>query len=130
MQSEFSGYGENTSLVASGVNKINCTKKPRRGIKVIFSAAEDEFLINIVASLGGKWKFISKYFPNYSTLQVYNRYKSINPDYKRGRFTVEEDKKIIELVDLYSKSWAKISSVMKTRSQKQIRNKYENHLRK
>lgn len=89
-----------------------------------WTSEEDSFLINMVNSIGCKWKFISKYFPNKSTLQIFNRYRQVNPNIKRGRFTIEEDKKIVQLVKLHGTDWAKLSAIIKTRSAKQIRARY------
>lgn len=89
---------------------------------------EDDLLFYIVNNIGGKWKFISKYFPNKSVFQIHNRYVRINPNIKKGKFTKEEDKRIVELVNLHGKNWMKISMIVKDRTSKQIRSRYVNFL--
>lgn len=103
--------------------------KPRR-IYAKWNKDEDELLINLVSSVGPKWKFISRYFSKKSVLQIYNRYLKIDPTIKHGRFNKEEDEKITSLVELYGTNWTKIATIVKTRSAKQIRYRYLKHLSK
>lgn len=85
---------------------------------------EDNLLTYLVNVIGCKWKFISKYFRNKTLLNVYNRYRRINPDIKRGHFTPEEDFQIIEMVKTHGFKWSKLADIMKTRSSKQIRARF------
>lgn len=110
-------------------NKVEGEVKPYIEELVEWTKREDELLISYVEILGNKWKFISKYFPNKTTLQVYNRYLKIDPKIKKGRFSQDEDKLIIEMIQKYGTNWSKISSILKDRSAKQIRYRYQSHLK-
>ena len=91
---------------------------------------EDVLLYNLVNNIGGKWKFISKYFFNKAIFQIYNRYLKINPNVKKGKFTLEEDKQILELINIYGTNWTKLANFVKNRCAKQIRSRYINVLSK
>lgn len=101
------------------------TKASKGRSKKTWSSKEDNFLVYLVNNIiGCKWKFISKYFPDKTMMQVYNRYRQINPNIKRGRFTRAEDEQIIELVKINGCNWAKLAAIMQSRSAKQIRARY------
>jgi len=89
---------------------------------------EDSFLINLINILGSKWKFMSKYFPNKSLLQIYNRYFRINPSIKKGRFSEDEDKKILDSINIHGYDWKEIVKCFADRNMKQIRTRYKLHL--
>lgn len=95
----------------------------------LWSKDEDEILIKVSKFMKrNKWKYTSSILSNKTPLQCYLRYKLINPLIKKGRWLPQEDQKLKELVDLFGKSWKLISKIMKNRSSKQIRNRYEDHL--
>lgn len=85
---------------------LDCEKKPKRN----------------------KWKICASKLKNKTPYQCYLRYKKINPNIKKGRWTEIEDKQVIELVNMFGKSWKSIAKIIKNRSNKQIRNRYEEHL--
>ena len=74
------------------------------------------------------WEQISKHFPNKTGLQCFSRFNRIRPGLSRGKWTKEEDDKIIELVGLYGKSWSNIARMFQSRNGKQIRDRYINVL--
>lgn len=54
--------------------------------------------------------------------------KIIDPSIKKGRWQPKEEKKLVNLINLFGKSWRIISKIMKNRSAKQIRNRFRNNL--
>lgn len=91
---------------------------------------EDDLLISLVKNSQNKinWKYLCNFLSNKSPTQCYRRYKSINPSYRKGRWTKEEDRKLKILLEKYGNSWTYISKLMGTRSSRQIRNRYDENL--
>ena len=71
---------------------------------------------------------IQSHFGSKTLTECLSRFKKINKKFKRGRWTREEDKKILELVEKHGKKWTKLAQEMSTRSGKQIRDRYLNML--
>lgn len=96
----------------------------------IWSKEEDDLLIKLVQNSENKinWKFICNFIPNKNPTQCYRRYKSINPSFKKGRWTEEEDSKLKMLLEKFGNAWTHISKLMGTRSSRQIRNRYDENL--
>jgi len=90
---------------------------------------EDTLLVKLAEKYKEKhWKEISKNFNNKNALQCFSRYKRIRPGIVKGSWSREEDEQIIELVEIFGKSWSKISKVLVTRNGKQIRDRFINVL--
>jgi hypothetical protein len=94
-----------------------------------WSPEEDNLLLDITGKLSiKKWIQISKKFKNKSPVQCSARYLKIKPGIKKGHWTVDEDKKIEELVNKYGTKWSHISRMIKNRTGKQIRDRYMNYI--
>jgi hypothetical protein len=90
---------------------------------------QDSLLIKLAEKHKEKhWKEVSANFLNKNALQCFSRYKRIRPGIVKGSWCKEEDEKILKLVDLYGKSWSKISKILTTRNGKQIRDRFINVL--
>jgi len=87
---------------------------------------EDLKLMSLVENNVGKlnWGEISSYFSNKNKLQCYSRYRQINPNLKKGAWTMSEEKILRDCIKKYGKNWAKIAAIIQTRSGKQIRDHY------
>lgn len=97
--------------------------------KKIWTEEEDYALIEYAKQYQERhWEEISKHFRNKTALQCFSRYNRIRPGIVKGKWTKEEDNKIIELVNLYGKSWCQIAKEFKSRNGKQIRDRYLNVL--
>ena len=97
--------------------------------KKIWSTEEDITLLKCAKIYKERhWEEISKHFRTKTALQCFSRYNRIRPGIIKGKWTKEEDNKIIKLVGLYGKSWSKIAKDFKTRNGKQIRDRYLNVL--
>lgn len=94
------------------------------------SKDEDELLLFLTNNIGNKWKFISKYFPNKNTLECFKRFSIIDPRFKKGKFSEEEDNVILKTFSKSGCNWALIAKNMTQQSSKQIRSRFINLLKK
>lgn len=96
----------------------------------IWSQEEDDTLIKLVINSKTKinWKLICKFLPKKNQTQCYRRFKSINPSFRKGRWTEEEDAKLKLLLENHGNAWTFISKLMGSRSSRQIRNRYDENL--
>ena len=96
-----------------------------------WSAEEDQLLLALAEKFNYRsWDKIAKAFTNKTGAQCYERNRKIKPELKKGIWTVEEDEALMELINVYGKKWSKISRIMKSRTGKQIRDRYLNKLDK
>lgn len=94
-----------------------------------WSQDDDHKLLQLARRYKEKnWKEISNRFNNKNPLQCFSRYKRIKPGIIKGSWSKEEDEHIVNMVNLYGKSWSKISKLLGTRNGKQIRDRYINVL--
>ena len=112
-------------------NQFKVIRKAKR----IWTEEEDSRLLMTLESESllknkVKWIEIASTFKDKSSKQCYNRYRHINPSLQRGYWTKDEEEKLMSLINLYGKKWAKISQILVTRSGKQIRHHYVNILDK
>ena len=90
---------------------------------------EDELLIEIFNSKQRKnLNVLERNLKNKSIYDCLARLKKIDNKFKRGRWTREEDEKILKLIEKHGKKWTKLAQEMNTRSSKQIRDRYLNML--
>jgi len=61
---------------------------------------------------------------NKSGNECQKRYKYLNEFLKKGKWTKEEDERLISLVNIFGKNWKMISKIFKTRTNRQIRIRY------
>jgi hypothetical protein len=113
--------GENIKKPIFSIKKVINQKK--------WSKDEDSILLNLVKENNGKkWKEIASHFHNKNSHQCFSRYKRIRPEINKGSWKKEEDTLILHLIEIYGNSWSKISKIIKTRTGKQIRDRYTNVL--
>lgn len=72
----------------------------------------------IFCDLDKSWKNLRDKYVNF-----------LSPDINRDDWTVEEDRKILELVGKYGTKWKKIQSEMGTRTDNQLKNRFYGRLR-
>ena len=96
-----------------------------------WSIEDDQLLLKLIPQnkSRNKWKNISKIIGK-TVIDCIKRFKLINPNFKKGLWTQEEDFQVINLSKIYGKNWAKIASGLphKNRTGKQIRQRYLNFL--
>jgi len=102
-------------------------KKKDHHSMIKWTKEEDEKLLAIIADNKAekiKWNKVGEAFENKTTKQCYARYRQINPDLNKGKWTEVEQNTLFDLITKHGTNWSKIASIMKQRSGKQIRNHY------
>jgi hypothetical protein len=92
---------------------------------------EDDLLRKLIAeSETISWSAISKYFPTKTAPQIAGRWdKVLDPRLVKGCWTREEDETIVSYVKEHGdKDWAKLALLLESRTGKQCRERYRNHL--
>nr|XP_055044728.1 v-myb avian myeloblastosis viral oncogene homolog-like 2a [Misgurnus anguillicaudatus] len=100
-------------------------------LKLKWTSKEDEILGTLVRRLGrNDWELIAGFLPGRTAQNCKYRFTTVvDPDLTKGTWTKEEDNKLIELVSLHSdKKWSAIAKHLKSRSGKQCRERWHNHL--
>jgi len=116
-----------SSINKSNKEKIFLIRKVLNQKK--WTKEEDKQLIELVQSHNEKkWKEISNFFHNKNPLQCFSRYKRIKPGVNKGSWNKEEDDEIMKLIKIHGTNWSLISKIIKTRNNKQIRDRYINIL--
>ncbi len=107
-------------------------KRIRPGIvKGSWIKDEDENLKKLVDEHGKNWTLISKYMLTRTGKQIRDRYlNSLDPSVLKKKFTLEEDKKIIELYKKFGTSWSFISKRFIGRTGDMIKNRFYSSLRR
>lgn len=118
---DFAKFRSNQEQQIFQILKIKNKKK--------WTKEEDVLLIQLAEKYKEKhWKEISSNFANKNALQCFSRYKRIRPGIIKGSWSREEDEKILKCVEIYGKSWSKISKILVSRNGKQIRDRFINVL--
>ncbi|CAG8562302.1 7576_t:CDS:2 [Diversispora eburnea] len=92
-----------------------------------WTTEEDEILKKGVLRYGvGQWSIISTLLPRRDDAQLFNRWNLLIKS-KRGRWSEEEHKLVIKLVNKYGRNWAIISNLM-NRPNNYIQNHYDQHV--
>jgi len=87
---------------------------------------EDKIILDFGKSnKRNKWVEASKLICNKTPRHCYFRYKTINPNCKKGSWTKQEDELLLRYIKLFGNNWSAISKLMKTRSNKQIHNRFK-----
>ena len=107
----------------------NSNVKQKTFKSTLWSKEEDELLILKVNEYNSNnWKEISLFFKNKTSKQCFSRFKCLDPNIKKGRWTEKEDSLLLTLIDVYGRNWNEISKKLKHRTGKQIRDRYLNIL--
>lgn len=95
-----------------------------------WSKEEDAMLLNLAgeSKIKNRWKYVSSVLNTKTAKQCFSRYHRINPLYKEGKWTKQEDLRLKELVQLHCKNWSLISKEFMSRSPKQVRDRFLNYL--
>ncbi|XP_061373583.1 transcription factor MYB17 isoform X2 [Gastrolobium bilobum] len=99
-----------------------------------WTAEEDEVLVNYIKKNGGhgSWRSLPKLAGllrcGKSCRLRWTNY--LRPDIKRGPFTLEEEKLVIQLHGMLGNRWAAIASQLPGRTDNEIKNLWNTHLKK
>ena len=75
-----------------------------------------------------KWDKIAYFLPYKNKVQCLHRINFLRPNLKKGKWTREEDEKLLKLISIHGKNWFNLSKIFKNRNAKQIRDRYVNIL--
>ena len=106
-------------------------KKPIFKITKVKNWTEQEDLVLLSFAKNyerNNWKGISFLLKNKSPQNCLTRFQKINPIFRKGFWTEEEDCKLLILVKKLGENWKIISKEFKNRSGKQIRDRFKNFL--
>ena len=117
-----------------GRTSIQCSARFRRIrpglIKGAWGKEEDTKLLSLYTKYGKNWAAISKEMPHRTGKQIRDRFINFfDTKYERGKFTKEEDHKIIYYYKIYGNSWAKIAKKIKTRTGDMVKNRFYSSLK-
>ncbi|RUP48888.1 Homeodomain-like protein [Jimgerdemannia flammicorona] len=124
-------YGSNWSVIAHSLpdrTPGDCAKRFPNLAPTIAHWTEDEnrLLREKVAQYGFRWKILAdSYFPNRTPAQLANHWTAVeNPRQDFGTWLPEEEKRLLNAVQIDKLSWASVAERVGTRNQWQCRFKY------
>lgn len=116
-------------------NSLQCFsryKRIRPGIiKGSWKKDEDLRIIDLVHKYGKSWSKLSKIIGTRNGKQIRDRYINVlDPEIKKGKFTDEEDKKLILLFRQNGPKWATIAKCYSNRTADMIKNRFHSSIKK
>ena len=101
-------------------------------VKGPWTQEEDQKLIAWVNKEGpGRWAQAASLIPGRSGKQCRERwFNNLNPDVKKGNWSIAEDELIFNLYQKYGSSWSKIAKYIPGRTENSIKNRFYSTLRK
>jgi hypothetical protein len=116
-------------------NSLQCFsryKRIRPGIiKGSWKKEEDFRIIDLVNKHGKAWSKISKIIGTRNGKQIRDRYINVlDPEIKKGKFTDEEDRKLILLFKQNGPKWATIAKYYPNRTADMIKNRFHSSIKK
>ncbi len=116
-------------------NSLQCFSRYRRIrpgiIKGTWKTDEDNKIIDLVKKFGKSWSKISKIIGTRNGKQIRDRFINVlNPENKKGKFTVDEDQKLIMLFKKIGPKWAKIAKYYSNRTADMIKNRFHSSIKK
>ena len=108
-------------------------KLQKNTLKNVWTQEQDSILkekMKLFVDCKPKWTLIAQDIPPHTRTQCFNRWQSLQSSTKRkGKWNQEEDEALLEGIGLYGRGkWKLISTLIPTRTQTQIRERYENVL--
>lgn len=116
-------------------NSLQCFsryKRIRPGIvKGSWKKDEDFQIIDLVMKHGKAWSKISKILGTRNGKQIRDRFINVlDPEIRKGKFTEEEDRKLIFLFKQYGPKWATIAKHYPNRTADMIKNRFHSSIKK
>jgi len=116
-------------------NSLQCFsryKRIRPGIvKGSWKKEEDHAIVELVNKYGKAWSKISKILGTRNGKQIRDRFINVlDPEIKKGKFTEDEDRKLIMLYNQYGSKWATISKYYPNRTADMIKNRFHSSIKK
>lgn len=119
----------------SNKNSLQCFsryKRIRPGIvKGSWKKEEDLQIIELVLRHGKAWSKISKILGTRNGKQIRDRFINVlDPDIRKGKFTEEEDRKLVALFKQFGPKWATIAKQYPNRTADMIKNRFHSSIKK
>jgi hypothetical protein len=116
-------------------NSLQCFsryKRIRPGIvKGSWKKDEDLKIIDLVLKFGKSWSKISKHLGTRNGKQIRDRFINVlDPEIRKGKFTDDEDKKLVLLFKQYGPRWATIAKYYPNRTADMIKNRFHSSIKK
>jgi hypothetical protein len=116
-------------------NSLQCFsryKRIRPGIiKGSWKREEDLKIMDLVNKYGKSWSKISKILGTRNGKQIRDRFINVlDPEIRKGKFTDEEDKKLILLFKQNGPKWATISKYYPNRTADMVKNRFHSSIKK
>jgi hypothetical protein len=116
-------------------NSLQCFsryKRIRPGIiKGSWKKEEDLRIIELVMKHGKAWSKISKILGTRNGKQIRDRYINVlDPEIKKGKFTDDEDNKLVLLFKQHGPKWATIAKYYPNRTADMIKNRFHSSIKK
>lgn len=116
-------------------NSLQCFsryKRIRPGIvKGSWKKEEDLRIIDLVNKYGKAWSKISKILGTRNGKQIRDRFINVlDPEIRKGKFTEEEDRKLVSLFKQYGPKWATIAKYYYNRTADMIKNRFHSSIKK
>ena len=107
-------------------------KRIRPGIiKGAWTKEEDEMVIKLIGEHGKNWSVLSNMILTKNSKQIRDRYiNKLDKNVKNGRFSREEDEKILMYYTMFGRKWTKIASFFTGRTGDMIKNRFYSCIRK
>lgn len=116
-------------------NPLQCFSRYKRikpGIvRGCWSKEEDERIVELVHTLGKAWSKISKILSSRNGKQIRDRYINVlDPNIKKGKFSEEEDRFLIEMYFKHGPKWAVIAKYFRYRTADMIKNRFHSSIKR
>jgi hypothetical protein len=116
-------------------NSLQCFsryKRIRPGIvKGSWKKEEDLQIMDLVMRHGKSWSKISKILGTRNGKQIRDRFINVlDPDIRKGKFTEEEDRKLVLLFKQFGPKWATIAKQYPNRTADMIKNRFHSSIKK
>jgi hypothetical protein len=116
-------------------NSLQCFsryKRIRPGIvKGSWKKDEDLKIIDLVQRYGKSWSKISKQLGTRNGKQIRDRFINVlDPEIRKGKFTDDEDRKLVLLFKQYGPKWATIAKYYPNRTADMIKNRFHSSIKK
>jgi len=107
-------------------------KRIRPGIiKGGWTKEEDEMVVKLINEHGKNWSIVSNLILTKNSKQIRDRYiNKLDKNVRNGKFTKEEDEKILMYYTRFGRRWTKIASFFNGRTGDMIKNRFYSCIRK